>query len=53
VEDFFKACGNGTKSVELPLQDDGRSLGTAIVEFPDADSAAAAIALNGADFEGR
>lgn len=53
VRDFFKACGSGPKSVELPLQEDGRSSGTAILDFHDAASAAAAMELNGADFEGR
>jgi nucleolin len=53
VQDFFKACGSGPKSVELPLQDDGRSSGTAIVDFHDADGAAAAMELNGEDFNGR
>jgi len=53
VQAFFQSCGSGPKSVELPLQDDGRSSGTAILEFNDAASANAAMELNGADFEGR
>ena len=52
VYDFFAACGP-IKSCELPLQDDGRSSGTAIVEFETAGGAAAAIELNGNDFQGR
>lgn len=53
VKEYFQSCGSGPKSVELPLQDDGRSSGTAIIDFHDAASAAAALELNGADFEGR
>jgi len=53
VRDFFKSCGSGPTTIELPLQDDGRSSGTAVVEFKDTASAEAAIELNGADFEGR
>lgn len=53
VHDYFSKCGSGPKSVELPLQDDGRSSGTAIIEFHDADSAATAMELNGNDFDGR
>ena len=53
VREFFQSCGSGPKTVELPLQDDGRSSGTAIVDFHDAASAAAALELNGNDFEGR
>lgn len=53
MEAYFQSCGSGPKSVDLPLQDDGRSSGTAIIEFGDADSAAAALELNGADFGGR
>jgi RNA recognition motif-containing protein len=37
----------------MPLQDDGRSSGTAIIEFNDTQSAAAALELNEADFDGR
>ena len=32
VRDFFASCGE-MKSVELPLQDDGRSSGTGEVKF--------------------
>ena len=53
VDSFFQQCGKGPKSTELPLQDDGRSSGTAIIEFHNADDAAAALELNGSDFEGR
>lgn len=35
------------------MQDDGRSSGTAIVTFADAAAAAAAVELNGNDFQGR
>ena len=53
VRDYFQACGKGPTMVELPLQDDGRSSGTAVLEFATPDCAAAAIALNGEDFQGR
>ena len=52
VRDYFAACGE-ISSIELPLQDDGRSSGTAIIEFEGAEAAAAAIEMNGADFNGR
>ena len=53
VRDFFSQCGKGPKLVELPLQDDGRSSGTAILDFATPECAAAAMELNGADFQGR
>jgi nucleolin len=37
----------------MPLQDDGRSSGTAILEFETEEASAKAIALNGEDFQGR
>jgi nucleolin len=52
IKEFFASCGTIT-SLELPLQDDGRSSGTAIVEFSNTNESAAAIALNGEDFQGR
>jgi nucleolin len=53
VETFFQSCGSGPKSVDLPLLDNGRSSGTAIIDFHDANSAAAAMELNGATFDDR
>ena len=54
VYEYFASCEEkGCKSVELPLQDDGRSSGTAIIEFHTSAGAAAAMELNGADFNGR
>jgi nucleolin len=53
IKEFFQACGSGPSAIELPLQEDGRSSGTAIVDFHDAASAAAALELNGGDYEGR
>jgi nucleolin len=53
VREFFVACGKGPVSIELPLMDDGRSSGSAIIDFSSTDDAAAAIELNGNDFQGR
>ena len=53
VREYFMVCGQGPVSVELPLQDDGRSSGTAIIDFGSDEDAAAAIELNGNDFHGR
>ena len=39
--EFFSACGK-INSLELPVMDDGRSSGTAIIDFESADGAAAA-----------
>ena len=39
--------------MELPLQSDGRSSGTAVIEFGDEDASAAALEMNGSDFGGR
>lgn len=52
VQEFFASCG-AIKSCEMPLMDDGRSSGTAIIEFETTEAAAAAIELNGQDFQGR
>lgn len=52
VHDFFAECGE-IASLELPVMDDGRSSGTAIIEFITSEAAAAAIEKNGADFNGR
>lgn len=52
IRSFFETCGT-IVSIEMPLQDDGRSSGTAIVEFSNTAESAAAIALNGEDFQGR
>ncbi len=52
VQEFFAACGP-IKSCEMPLMDDGRSSGTAVIEFETNEGAAAAIELNGGDFQGR
>mmetsp|Transcript_7855 Transcript_7855/g.12282 ORF Transcript_7855/g.12282 Transcript_7855/m.12282 type:complete len:486 (-) Transcript_7855:78-1535(-) len=52
LRDFFQTCGT-IVSCELPLQDDGRSSGTAVLEFESAESAAKGIELNGEDFQGR
>eukprot|EP00804_Cyclotella_cryptica_P022884 CCRYP_005095-RA/>CCRYP_005095-RA protein AED:0.12 eAED:0.12 QI:177/1/1/1/1/1/3/279/480 len=52
VRDFFAQCGE-IASLELPMMDDGRSSGTAIIDFTTAEAAASAIEQNGADFNGR
>ena len=52
VQEFFASCGE-IKNVELPLQSDGRSSGTAVIEFGDEDASAAALEMNGSDFGGR
>jgi RNA recognition motif-containing protein len=52
VKDFFTECG-AIKSVELPLMGDGRSSGTAIIEFDSPEGSAKAMEQNGADFNGR
>jgi nucleolin len=52
VRDFFASCGEMT-TVELPLMDDGRSSGTAIIDFSTPSGAAASLEHNGADFGGR
>mmetsp|Transcript_10048 Transcript_10048/g.15438 ORF Transcript_10048/g.15438 Transcript_10048/m.15438 type:complete len:274 (-) Transcript_10048:170-991(-) len=52
VREFFTVCGP-IASCELPLQDDGRSSGTAVLEFETAEAAAKGIELNGEDFQGR
>lgn len=50
VKEFFVGCGSGPISVKLPLMDDGRSSGTAIVGFSSEADAALAIDMNGATF---
>ena len=52
VQEFFAECG-AIKSVDLPLMGDGRSSGTAIVEFESPEGSAKAMECNGADFGGR
>jgi RNA recognition motif-containing protein len=52
VKEFFAECG-AIKSVELPLMGDGRSSGTAIIEFDSPEGSAKAMEQNGADFNGR
>jgi len=52
VRSHFDSCGEMV-SCELPLQDDGRSSGTAIIKFSDTAGAEACLALNGEDFNGR
>lgn len=52
VSEYFASCGE-IKNVELPLLNDGRSSGTAIIEFGDENGSAAAMEMNGADFGGR
>jgi RNA-binding proteins (RRM domain) len=52
VRDFFISCGE-IEHLELPLQDDGRSSGTAIIKFATVDACEACIQMNGQDFNGR
>ena len=52
IRDFFSACGTIT-SLEQPLMEDGRSSGTAVVNFDTTTAAEAAIALNGQELSGR
>lgn len=52
IHDYFTACGE-IESLELPLQDDGRSSGTAIITFKESAGSSAAIELNGQEFQGR
>ena len=52
VKEFFGGCGK-IKNVDLPLQADGRSSGTAVIEFESPEGSAAAMEQNGADFGGR
>jgi len=52
VKDFFASCGE-IEHIELPLQDDGRSSGTAVITFADIDACEACLKMNGQDFNGR
>lgn len=52
VREWFGVCGTIT-SLELPLQEDGRSSGTAVVTFSATAEAEAAIAKNGEEMDGR
>lgn len=52
VRDFFSGCGE-IVNCELLLQADGRSSGTAVIEFGTAEAIAAALELDGQDFQGR
>ena len=52
IKEFFGGCGK-IKSVDLPLLADGRSSGTAVIEFESPAGSAAAMEQNGADFGGR
>lgn len=52
VHDLFASCGE-IVSCELPLLDDGRSSGTAIVQFKATEAAATALEMNGSDYQGR
>lgn len=52
VREYFAQCGE-IISCDLPLQHDGRSSGTAIIEFSTKEACEACVALNGEDFDGR
>jgi nucleolin len=49
IREFFKDCGDIAK-LEMPLDDQGRSSGTAIIEFDSSDAAAKALDLDQATF---
>lgn len=49
VREFFQSC-DAIEIVELPLSDDGRASGTAIIEFASSSGADAAVAMDGANF---
>jgi len=50
VAHFFRNCGT-IKHIDLPLDYDGRSSGSALVSFETTDAAAAAVALHGEMFD--
>ena len=50
VRDFFKGCGDGCRTLDMPLDHSGRSSGTAIIDFGTDSAAAAALELDGATF---
>jgi len=52
VREYFSACGE-IISIEMPIMDDGRSSGTAILNFKTKQSCEACLELNGSDFNGR
>lgn len=52
VYKYFKGCGE-ISIVKLPLQDDGRSSGTAVIKFTTAEACKKCLELDKADFNGR
>jgi nucleolin len=51
LQEFFKDCG-AINSVELPLDADGRSSGTAYIKFAERSGLDAALAMDGATWPG-
>merc|ERR1712226_385844 len=52
VREYFSTCGEIT-SIEMPIMDDGRSSGTAIIDFKTKEACESCLELNGSDFNGR
>merc|ERR1712222_312865 len=52
VREYFSTCGE-IISIEMPIMDDGRSSGTAIINFKTKQACETCLELNGSDFNGR
>merc|ERR1712151_845271 len=52
VREYFSSCGE-IISIEMPIMDDGRSSGTAIINFKTKQGCETCLELNGLDFNGR